>query len=496
MTESYLPLLEVFNRLSSSGTDFKICLSISPTLQTMLSDDLLLERYSAYLQRLENILSKEMLRTILKPHLHSLAGMYHDRLKRIRQQFEEKYAGDILSSFRQMADKGHMELITSSATHGFLPLLQRHPSSIDAQIQMARKTHQRLLDRVPSGMWLPECGFFEGLDENLSRMGIDYFFTDAHGLTLAHPAARHGVFAPILTNTKTAVFGRDLEVSKLVWSAQQGYPGHEDYREFYRDLDQEVDAEILADYLGEDLLGKTSTGIKYHRITGKTENKALYVPELAYIQALDHARDLYRRIILRLRRVKESMPHTDPVLVAPFDAELFGHWWFEGPYFLEELLRLLSQGQDDGVSLDTPSAYLSRQNDLQHASPAASSWGQGGYNSVWLNPKTDWLYNHLDWAATRMEKLARGNQTASGMKKRALNQAARELMLAQSSDWAFILKTGTSVGYAMKAIRDHILRFGKLADEIENGSIDIRHLETLEKSDNIFPDMDYTLFAD
>ncbi len=460
----------------------------------MLSDELLMHRYGQYLEHQGRIIEKELVRTILKPHTNRLAKMYSARLKRAKRQFYEDYDKNVLLGFRRLADKGYLELITSSATHCFLPLLQRHPSSIHAQLQMACKTHERLIGKAPGGMWLPECGYFQGLEQQLSPIGINYFFTDAHGLTLANPPARHHVFAPIMTASNTAVFARDLEISRLVWSAQQGYPGHPDYREFYWDLDKDVDEDIISDYLGDEFLGKTSTGIKYHRITGKTENKEPYIPEQGYSRALMHARDLHTRIIRRLELAKKDMPRMEPVLVAPFDAELFGHWWFEGPYFLEELIKLLARAQG-GVSTDTPSLYLSRQKDIQQSRPAPSSWGHGGYNSVWLNTKTDWLYNHLDRACSRMERLSRDNQSASGLKERALDQAARELMLAQSSDWAFIIKTGTSVGYAMKAIRDHILGFTALADEIEQGNINVRRLETLEKKNNIFPDMDFRFFG-
>jgi 1,4-alpha-glucan branching enzyme len=176
-------------------------------------------------------------------------------------------------------------------------------------------------------------------------------------------------------------------------------------------------------------------------------------------------------------------------VVAPYDAELFGHWWFEGPMWMDLLFRKLHFDQDR-IAPITPSEYLDRHPTNQLVEPCASSWGHNGYYEVWLNGTNDWIYRHLHHASRRMEALASRDPGPGTLQHRATTQALRELLLAQASDWAFILKTGTMVPYAVKRTTDHLLRFLRLADQIEAGVIDDAWLRDIEAQDNCFPDLD------
>jgi 1,4-alpha-glucan branching enzyme len=189
-----------------------------------------------------------------------------------------------------------------------------------------------------------------------------------------------------------------------------------------------------------------------------------------------------------------------PLIVAPFDAELFGHWWFEGVQFLDDLFRQMhfDQKRDDpAVEPITVSGYLDRHAKNQVATPSASSWGAKGFNEYWLNESNAWVYRHLHEAAERMVALAR--RFAAGapgpIEERALKQCVRELLLAQSSDWAFIMKTGTTVSYATRRTNEAILRFMKLHDELVEGRVDEPYLRALEQKDNLFPDADWRVYA-
>ncbi|HXC62535.1 MAG TPA: 1,4-alpha-glucan branching protein domain-containing protein, partial [Nitrospiria bacterium] len=182
-----------------------------------------------------------------------------------------------------------------------------------------------------------------------------------------------------------------------------------------------------------------------------------------------------------------------PLVVAPYDAELFGHWWFEGPEWINMLIRKLACDQDT-VELITPSDYLEDFPVNQESTPAGSSWGHKGYNEVWLNNRNDWVWRHLHQAARRMEELIRNYPNSEGVLRRALNQASRELLLAQSSDWPFMMKTGQQVEYAVKRFNDHLLRFLRLSDEIRSKQIDEIWLKELEDRDNLFPALDYRRF--
>jgi 1,4-alpha-glucan branching enzyme len=238
---------------------------------------------------------------------------------------------------------------------------------------------------------------------------------------------------------------------------------------------------------------RINTGIKYFRITGKTDQKQVYDRAWALERAADHAGNF---MFNRERQVEWLAPVMDrpPIVVAPYDAELFGHWWFEGPEWLDFLFRKLHFDQQI-VKPITPAEYLERHDVNQVCTPCGSSWGYKGYHEVWLNGGNDWIYRHLHTAARRMEELTRAFPQAEGLTRRALTQAGRELLLAQSSDWAFIMKTGTMVEYAVKRTKEHLTRFTSLYEQLRSGRIDAGFLKDLEDKDNLFPALDYRNFS-
>jgi 1,4-alpha-glucan branching enzyme len=286
-----------------------------------------------------------------------------------------------------------------------------------------------------------------------------------------------------------AAFGRDIESSKQVWSAQEGYPGDSNYRDFYRDVGFDLEYDYIKPYLHGDGT-RTNIGIKYYRITGPTDHKEPYNRQVAMDRIADHAGNF---MFNREKQVEhlESFMGVKPMIISPYDAELFGHWWYEGPEWLEMLFRKLHYDQKV-IKPVTPSEYLEMSPRNQLATPSLSSWGFKGYCEVWLEGSNDWIYRHLHKAAQRMVSIAATHRDGTDeLTHRALNQAARELLLAQSSDWAFIMKTGTMVQYAVKRTKDHVTRFNALYDMIINRKVDMRFLEDLEYRDNIFPEIDY-----
>src|SRR5207302_1862950 len=176
------------------------------------------------------------------------------------------------------------------------------------------------------------------------------------------------------------------------------------------------------------------------------------------------------------------------------DAELVGHWWFEGPDWINFLLRKMHWDQQTVKTITIPE-YLERHPKIQITQPVMSSWGYKGYSEVWLEGSNDWIYRHLHEGADRMVELAQQFPSPGGLQRRALNQAARELLLAQSSDWAFIMKTGTMVDYATERTRVHVLNFNTLYDQLKQGSVDDPWLSEIERRHNLFPDLDYRVYA-
>jgi len=487
ITETYIPLIEVFERLLDDNVNFRLTMSLTPTLISMLSDSLLQERYLKHINSLIELAHKEVERTRWQGEFNNLANMYLARFYQARNIFE-KYGRNLNNAFKAFQDAGRIEIITCGATHGYFPLMDVSRASIRAQVKVAAGHYERTFGRRPLGIWLPECGYYPGYDEILKEAGIKYFFSDAHGILHGVPRPKYGVFAPVYCKSGVACFARDLESSKQVWSSIEGYPGDYSYREFYRDIGFDLDYEYIRPYIHPDGV-RINTGIKYYRITGNTDNKRPYIPHLAREKAAEHAGNF---MFNRQKQVEYlfDLLQKKPIIVSPYDAELYGHWWYEGPMWLDFLIRKIAFDQDT-ISLVTPSQYLTENPRNQVITPSGSSWGWKGYNEMWLQGSNDWIYRHLDIASLRMTELAAKFSNTNGILKRALNQALRELLLAQSSDWAFIMGTGTHTSYAVKRTKDHILRFNRLYEDIKSNSIDEAWLSDIEYKDNIFPDIDY-----
>jgi 1,4-alpha-glucan branching enzyme len=332
-----------------------------------------------------------------------------------------------------------------------------------------------------------------GIDELLREAAIRYFFVDTHGILYADRRPAYGAYAPVYCPSGVAAFGRDLESSEQVWSAKEGYPGDKHYRDFYRDIGFDLPMDYIKPYIHPEG-HRVYTGIKYHAIThDQLHDKWVYDPEIARGKAGLHASHFRGNREKQAHRLRAEMDRP-PMIVSPYDAELYGHWWYEGPIFLDNLFRQLHFDQDVIETL-TPGDYLERHPTNQVATPCASSWGAKGYNEYWLNESNAWTYRHLHMAAERMVELARRHPTADALTLRALNQAARELMLAQSSDWTFIMKTGTTVPYATRRINEHILQFNKLYDDVKTAKINEPWLIDVESRNNIFPNIDYRIYA-
>ncbi|MDD2999123.1 MAG: DUF1957 domain-containing protein, partial [Candidatus Riflebacteria bacterium] len=250
ITETYIPLLDVYEKLLADGVHFRITMSLTPPLLNMLADELLMTRYSAHLARLEELSEREVDRTRWQPEFQPTALIYREKFRRIRSVLEY-YQGNLVSAFKRFQDAGVLEIITCCATHAFLPLINDFRPAVRAQIEMAVIDYQRHFDCQPNGIWLAECAYSPGDDQILKEFGIKYFFTDTHGILFADPRPAFGVYAPVECPSGVLAFGRDVESSRQVWSSHEGYPGDPVYREFYRDIGYDLEFDYIRPYIHE-----------------------------------------------------------------------------------------------------------------------------------------------------------------------------------------------------------------------------------------------------
>ncbi len=524
MAETYIPLLKALYDLKDEGCEPRLTIGLTPILLEQLADSDVLAHFNLYLEEKLTLAQADAKRYDEEGHLHLLylAEFYRDWYQDIIRSFQDRYGRDIVGAFRLLQDEGNLDILTSAATHGYLPLMERD-STIYGQLKVGVEAYRRHLGRGPRGIWLPECGYRPpymieegdkgcykpGLEEHLADLNLSYFFTDTHVIKGGHmvgkvvgdvvgpyrgvprrkwvaladdrPQAGKGTpFRPYyVRSAKVAVYGRDEGTSLQVWSASHGYPGDFLFREFHRKDER--------------------SGLQYWRISGAgvdLGHKELYDPYHAFNQVNTHVDHFVNLVRGRLEGFQAATGKFG-IIVSAYDTELFGHWWFEGIAWLKGVLRALAASQD--VELTTADVYLEEHPPDEVLSLPESSWGEGGGHWTWLNPETEWIWPLIHQAERRMEQLVERYPQAEGELRGILNQAARELLLLEASDWPFLVSTGQAREYASGRFQQHLARFDRLASIADAGVVDEgdkQFLTTISGLDNPFPNIDYRIFAE
>lgn len=467
VAECYLPLLRLIRGWDRDGVDWRFSLGITPTLAAMWADPLLCFRTQRYLAERRDLARMECERTILIPELQAVARFHSAFFDQVWDEWEA-CGGDLAGAFAAWAQTGRLELLAGPATHPVLPLLAIEPGSLRAQLRLGLREHERRFGHRPSGFWLPECAWTPALEPYLLAEGVRHSLVETHGLLMGSPPAPSAIFLPVRSPGGITVFGRDPLSARQVWSRQGGYPGDPRYREFHRDLSDEAEWESVSRFLpGAGV--RYPSGLKYHRVTGGGGDKLLYDRSKALQAVEEHATHFLSQRQHQLRQAQAGLTRT-PVVVAPYDAELFGHWWFEGPEFLDAVMR---QASRFGIGPQTLSGAAGDSTQLWVSQPAESTWGAGGHLGVWLNPSNADLQPRLRSAGARMVSVARAAITAiesddfkEGRLGEWARKAGRELLLAQASDWPFLIRMGTAEAYARRRVEGHLQAFDDLAKAV------------------------------
>jgi 1,4-alpha-glucan branching enzyme len=527
IAETYVPLLNALYDLKEEGVPFRLTIGITPILAEQLADPLIIEHFIGYAAERSARAAQDVDRFEQAGDnaMRDLARYYHHWYARVLTSFRDRFGQDIIGGFRALQDEGLVEVATSAATHGYLPLLSRD-SSIHAQLRTGVDVYQRHFNRRPRAIWLPECAYRPaileedngvsvrrpGLESFLAEEGLLVFFSETHtveggkpvGMAVPGTVGPYGMIARRYASSVTqptvgeqlepgtsllpywvgdapgqvAVLARHERTGQQVWSATFGYPGDFVYREFHR----------------KDAV----SGMQYWRITGAGVDlgaKEPYNPATAQQQIDGHAKHYVHLIDEQLREYHDRTGGFGSI-TASYDTELFGHWWFEGVDWLKAVLRGLAERP--AVEVSTASRIIERHPPKEVLSLPESSWGAGGGHYTWLNDETDWMWPLIHAAELRMETLVATYPDAENSRAEVLNQAARELLLLQSSDWPFLVTTGQATDYAAERFQEHLSRFDQLAaiaeaDEMTEG--DLEQLAALRERDNPFPSIDYRQWA-
>ncbi|MDN4525387.1 1,4-alpha-glucan branching protein domain-containing protein [Fictibacillus fluitans] len=483
MTETYIPLLWALDRQPEG---FTWSISFSPPVMEMLSDPVLQRRYLEYLDSTDHLIKKEKLRSLNQEETEVIR-FYSDRYEKIRETFF-KWNQNLLDGFKHHHKRGAVECFTTAATHAFLPYIQTH-EALEAQVDMGIKTFNKYFGEMPKGFWLPECAYTPGVDKLLHQKGIKYTFVDEQTLLNSSPKAARGIGSPVFSPHGVALFPRNREISGKVWSSVDGYPGDTDYREFYRDIAYNRDIDYILPHIHPEGI-RIDTGLKYHRITGPDEEKQVYVREWAEGKVQQHAEHFVQTLEHTLSEKEEESfpPH---LITAPFDAELFGHWWFEGT----DWILAVQEACKGRVEWVTPNEFINRHyQDLQTVHASFSTWGRNEYGEVWLNEKNAWMYRHLHKCEREMITAAATHSPMTPVTRRYIKQMIREWMLAVSSDWAFIVDNETAAQYANERFNTHIERFHIIKELLDQSPQDTASIEAFEQDFPFLNDIDTSYF--
>lgn len=465
LLESYLPLLDVLDGLSADQVPGTLSLGLTPPLLEMLRDPLLLGRFSARLDRLAALVDAELGRA---PPAFAPALRHHrDRVARVRRVLD-RHGGDVVGGFLLHHRAGRLDLLASAATHAFLPALP--PRALDAQVRIGARVFERLTGVPPVGAWLPECAIDGRVDAALARAGIRFGVVEADAVLDATPSPPAGVRAPVASPHGVALFGRDPAASEAVWSAEVGYPGRGVYREWHRDVGFDRPRHLLP-LLDQGPAGTpVATGLKLHRVTGRDVplgDKAPWDPVAAEAQARSDAH-AFVEARTELRPGEQC--------VAPFDAELFGHWWYEGPWFVDEVLRTLADHPRlAAVSLRD---HLRAEPRLVRAAPRASTWGEAGRSGTWIDEETAWILRHVRTGARALGAAIDARRAPVGL----LGLAVVEHLLGAASDWPFMIRKRTTAEYAARRVEAHAERLGALL-AMARGVVDPARLAAIAREE-------------
>jgi len=527
--ETYLPLLRVFGDLEQHGLALKANVNLSPILLEQLSHPVFKDEFPKYLMRKVQAAHQDAADFNAQGdhHMVGVAHFWQRFYEQCLRQFDD-LGSDIIRGFRRFYESGAIDIITCGATHGYFPLLGTD-ASIRAQVKTGVETHMRFFGRRPRGIWLPECGYrpagpwqfpvslngfghsyshttFDraGVEQILAENGLEFFFVDTHLVDTStrftpyqwlagdvpvameippeHP--QKNFYRPYYAaspdpETHVAFFTRDPRTGIQVWSGDHGYPGDSNYLEFHKK--------------------RWPGGNRYWRITGNKIDlglKQAYDPAVAIARTRDHAAHFAGITAEAIERHGGTGPGV-PILTAPFDAELFGHWWFEGPEWLKNVAMEFGRPHSN-IRLITCSEYLDQNPPSAYVALPEGSWGAESNNSVWLNENTAWTWKHIYPAELSVQQMAnsglwRGHEVAT----RLARQLCRELLLLESSDWQFLITTKHARDYAEKRFNTHLDQFRTLLDiwrrfeaTHQVPAEKIRELEAIEVRDSVFPEIE------
>lgn len=482
ISETYLPLLNMFANLEADGVPFHANMVLSPTLCNMLADPVIQQQYIEWLDKIIALGEAEADRYEKNSVQYKYAIVNQEKAKQNKRDFQETLNQDILSKFAYYAKRGDLELLATAATYSFLPHYRDMPEAVQAQIEMGLHSHKSFFGIAPDGFWLPYLGYYPGIEAIIRSYGFNYTILETHGVLFGNPEPENGIFSPVRTRNSLAIFARDSDKYNTMMENPL-------YRNQEKDIGFESSTEYLSNFLG-DIPTRVATGYKYW---SKESEDSLYNKELALNEVKKDAKNFLDKKAEKLAKAAELKPNTDISLVCSFDALDFGSNWHEGVDWLEQVFRQAASRDD--ISITTCGKLVDNHFLFPKIEPFPSAMSGTGYGEDLLSNSNAWMLRYVRKACDRMIDLAARFSDDTGLKARSLNLAAKEILLAQAGDWPQFINDGNMPDYAEKRFKESISAFTTVFDSLGANSISTEWLTRMEKQHPVFPDINYHIFS-
>ena len=535
-SESYIPLWRVFNNLHQHGIKLPLTLGITPVLAEQLSDPSFAGEFLDYLKMKKEAAEADLLQFEREdePKYAEIARFWIEYYRRLEEDFRGALNQNIIQGFKRLQDEGALEIITCAATHGYLPLLGTD-EAVEAQVRVGVESYRRHFGCDPRGIWLPECAYRPGyhwispsepnskgfnrlgLERILQKYNLRFFVVDAHLLKggkaigayldrfeglkrlweqangkrdmvcrkedlKKSPHRLHWVAGSTEEGAPVSILTRDEKTSLLVWSGEYGYPGDGNYLDFHKK--------------------RFPGGHRYWKVTrAKADLGDKLIYEMEKVQTrLNENSDHFVATIAEELAEEKDVPPGQRVVVSPFDTELFGHWWFEGPHWLEQVFQKIHDHPQ--IKIATGSQLVEQMGEAPIVELPEGSWGEGGFHYIWFNQDTRWTWGPIHEAEKTMTRLARQLPNLEGWAKKIFTQLGRELLLLESSDWQFLISTAAARDYAEMRFRQHRLDFNFLKDLLNKviaeqivEESEMEHYRKICERDSLFEELDPYIWA-
>jgi 1,4-alpha-glucan branching enzyme len=505
ISETFIPLLLMLEELENENVPVKLGLVVSPVMCQMLTDKFLIQRYYAWLDRQISFGDNELKRTKNIPDVLQLAKFYRSMAINNKKLFKEKYKENIPEALAKYQKKGFIELICSTATNCFLPFYQNKKEVVRAEISTALESYRKYFHTDSKGIYFSELGWDTELDQYLKEFNLKWTMIETHGALLADPPAKYGSFYPLSTNFGTNLLVKDFYAYRDIMDKETGIPFDPDFRDFYNDAVDEPPLEDIRLFVNSKGI-RIPTGFKYKTIGDAENKKTVYNRSVAHAKAKLMAERFLANRVESLKNASAELAHDGDagnkklLSLCVWDANFLGRFWYEGPVFLKNLFMIVSKSDD--IEFMTPSAYLANESsaDFQKVEPAFSSSCYNGYAEPFVDANNDWAARHIYRAVDRMTELAEHLPDETGIRERCLNQAAREVLLALSSDWPRLMSEihASSFSkwrsYSKTRLEGHLRNFTTIYEILGGNILNTKFLTDLEQRDNIFPNIKYGIF--